>query len=612
MNETITQEEEGKQSATVNRTQRERKIKKLITKYEETIFAFFRELKIPTRYREIVRAFIIASGGETVFEASYRELTNILFKSSSLDYEANRASVRHTVKNLLRWQKNRQIQLVRLIEKGRKKKLPEGGEEYLPSRYELILLDELVKVLHEGERKGMEQRIKEAVARIKGSYVPEPDKPEVAPRYMMERWRKSAMTLFGKTMEQAEALNINPVEYGRQFLSDLSEAFCEFEEEYFERQNRRRRIEDFLSAENAASETQESFEESDFINDSILETYNGEGVQKHHINEGRKIHSDKHLSFFPPPERAYMSSINNVGNEEYLNKNSVFVSDENLLLEAAIHYARTGIPVFPLQNPIFEGDAVRCSCRDSQNCDKDIGKHPLTRYGSLDATTDLETIQAWWSRWPQANIGLLTGRGSNLFVLDVDPRSGGDYSLEHLQDTYGELPATLTAVTGSGGRHLFFKYPDVRIRNSTSLIARGLDIKSEGGYVVAAQSVHKSGAAYEWHGVNTAILDAPDWLIALILLAEEEAKEQQPNKQDTGRVLPAMLISGEKIKEGEGRNEYLFGQARGLVNSYGPEEVRRRIQAKNLALCVPPVDDKELEKLIKSAESYLSKSRLAA
>ena len=188
---------------------------------------------------------------------------------------------------------------------------------------------------------------------------------------------------------------------------------------------------------------------------------------------------------------------------------------------AALHYALAGYPVFPLQNPIFMGDSVRCSCRDWQTCNK-VGKHPRTRYGVKDATTDLETIRQWWQKWPNANIGIPTGKKSGIFVLDIDPKSGGHYSLEDLEDAYGELPGTLKQRTGSNGAHRIFRYPEVRIKNSTSEIGRGLDIRSDGGYIVAAPSLHASGNRYEWHGINTPIEDAPDWLIALILIAEEE------------------------------------------------------------------------------------------
>ena len=96
-------------------------------------------------------------------------------------------------------------------------------------------------------------------------------------------------------------------------------------------------------------------------------------------------------------------------------------------LDAALAYARAGLAVLPLHHPIGEG---KCSCRKA--CGS-IGKHPHTRNGYYDATTDEATISAWWERWPNANIGIATGMISGLVVLDVDPKNGGDANLEELE-----------------------------------------------------------------------------------------------------------------------------------------------------------------------------------
>jgi putative DNA primase/helicase len=339
------------------------------------------------------------------------------------------------------------------------------------------------------------------------------------------------------------------------------------------------------------------------------DSYGKRGMEKHHINfrgnlEG-KLPSDKRTSPF-----SFDSESDRDIN--FLNFFSTTDENGNQILEAAHTYAKAGYCVFPLQNLVVENNFVRCSCKDWKNCDRQ-GKHPRTWHGLLDATTDLETIKFWWTKWANANIGLVTGKKSNMFVLDVDVKSGGLYSLEDLQYDYGELPATLNAITGSGGRHYIFKYPDVKLKNSTSKIRRGLDIKSDGGYIVAPPSQHLSGGHYIWHGVNTPIVDAPNWLIALILLAEENAKQgKQVNSVDaSGFIAPP--ISNEPIFEHDGRNTYIFNQARGLVNSYSPEEVERRIRAKNLARCVPPLDDTELARILMSAERYrVKKARVAA
>src|SRR5256885_2269598 len=97
------------------------------------------------------------------------------------------------------------------------------------------------------------------------------------------------------------------------------------------------------------------------------------------------------------------------------------------MLEAALEYALAGLPVFPLHHAVAGG----CSCSDPGCTDK--AKHPRTRNGLDDASTDPEVIAAWWRRWPDANIGIRTGLPAGLAVLDVDPRHGGIAALEQLE-----------------------------------------------------------------------------------------------------------------------------------------------------------------------------------
>jgi bifunctional DNA primase/polymerase-like protein len=558
------------------------KIKKKIKKYEETIFSFFRELNLPTKFREIVRAYIVASDGNTIFEASYNDLTNILFKRSPLRFQGNKNRTRSNVRALKKWQQDNGVEIVRILEEGKIRRTSDGSEEYLKTKYELVLLDELVQVIYTCPSQEINKRVKEVVAKMKEINVPEKNK-KTPTLFKLQRTRSTLFTLFGKSLEQAKEINLDPIKYGERLLTELNGTFNELAELLTEKQNRERRISEFMGATNLAE----------------INSYENEGVADSHThslgNSDQNLPSDKRI----PP--VYTSSEIDL-DIDFLSS-EISENTDSQLLNAALNYAKAGYPVVPLHTPVFEN---RCSCRDWKTCEKP-GKHPRTWHGLKDATTNLETVKFWWRKWPNANIGLLTGKRSNVFVLDVDPKSGGLYSLEEFQDSYCQLPATLTAISGSGGRHLIFKYPDVRIKNSASLIARGLDIKSDNGYIVAAPSLHISGERYQWHGVNTPILDAPDWLIAVILLAEEEVKQDNQTISEDGLGISPPLISNEPIKEHEGRNTYLFNQARGLVNSYSPEEVKKRIQAKNLARCVPPVDDGELEGILKSAESYRHK-----
>lgn len=139
-------------------------------------------------------------------------------------------------------------------------------------------------------------------------------------------------------------------------------------------------------------------------------------------------------------------------------------------------------------------------------------KRPATRHGVKDATTDKASVIRTWSVQGNANVAIATGAASNIVVLDVDPRNGGDASLAELERQHGELPDTLRASTGGGGRHYYFS-ADGPV--ASGVLAPGLDVKGDGGYVVAPPSVHPSGAPYRWESepAAKALAAPPPWLV---------------------------------------------------------------------------------------------------
>lgn len=183
------------------------------------------------------------------------------------------------------------------------------------------------------------------------------------------------------------------------------------------------------------------------------------------------------------------------------------MTDDTGLGQWAARYATSGLPVLPLHT-IRDG---RCTCRRA-DCDRNAGKHPLAElvpHGKDDATTDLAAVVAWWDRWPWANIGIRLPAG--LVVLDVDPRNGGATALEQLTRVHTVLPPTLTARTGSGGLHIWLAYSG----SARGQLCRGVDVKTERGYVVAPPSLHACGRRYEWLvGLPTA--KAPRWVRRLL------------------------------------------------------------------------------------------------
>ena len=159
------------------------------------------------------------------------------------------------------------------------------------------------------------------------------------------------------------------------------------------------------------------------------------------------------------------------------------------LVCSALEYAARGWFVIPLHSPTARG----CSCGRA-DC-QSPAKHPRTAHGLKDASRESATIREWWERWPDANIGILTGPESGFFVLDVDGKQGEE-SLIELERRGCHLPDTYTVRTGGGGQHLYFLWlQGADVRNSQSKIAPGLDIRGQGGYVAAPPSLHASGAA---------------------------------------------------------------------------------------------------------------------
>ncbi len=169
------------------------------------------------------------------------------------------------------------------------------------------------------------------------------------------------------------------------------------------------------------------------------------------------------------------------------------------LLDHALQLARKGFRVFPL--------APR-------------SKRPLVDRFTARSSVDETTIRKWWGKWPEANIGISL---QGLLVIDVDGETGAE-SLAKLRERR-ELPPTATVITGSGGKHLFFKLPaGVRciprtldagtLKHFTDLDK--IDLKGSGGLVVGAGSVNSKGNPYSWITEPESVADitpAPQWMI---------------------------------------------------------------------------------------------------
>jgi hypothetical protein len=251
----------------------------------------------------------------------------------------------------------------------------------------------------------------------------------------------------------------------------------------------------------------------------------------------------------------------------------------------ALRLANRALPVLPLHS-IHDGV---CTCSKGQDCGS-AGKHPRTLNGVKDATTDTKTIASWWTRWPDANIGIATGRVSSLVVLDVDPRHGGDDSLDVLIGQHGHLPDTVEVLTGGNGRHIYFAHEGVDgVGNSSSKLGPGLDIKTDGGFVVAPPSLHSSGQRYEWevssHPNDKVPLQPPPWLVDA--LSETSGGSPSSDGADRGSdsVDPAEVLAG--FPEGE-RDDRIYRYACSLRARDTPRSEAEVLVLSAAAACSPP------------------------
>jgi putative DNA primase/helicase len=165
-------------------------------------------------------------------------------------------------------------------------------------------------------------------------------------------------------------------------------------------------------------------------------------------------------------------------------------------LTSALELVARGFNVIPLHG-VDENGGCTCGALDCSG----PGKHPRIRQWISRATTDPAVIEQWWMAWSDSNVGVATGRRSGIVVVDVDPRNGGSGALDEIQHGF-DLPATLTARTGGGGLHLYFRYPvGLIVRDLPALKKwkhRGIDVQADRKLVVAVGSRHASGSAYEW------------------------------------------------------------------------------------------------------------------
>jgi putative DNA primase/helicase len=144
-------------------------------------------------------------------------------------------------------------------------------------------------------------------------------------------------------------------------------------------------------------------------------------------------------------------------------------------------------------------------------------------HGFHDATKDAFTIAEWWSKYPDAGIGIATGDISDFFAVDVDPVHSGEETFKRHIATFGQLPKTITALTGSGGHHYLFKMPKLDVRNTAGKLGIGIDTRGNGGYIATAPTIHPCGTPYKWiePPSKTTLAESPEWILKMLFANKE-------------------------------------------------------------------------------------------
>lgn len=233
-------------------------------------------------------------------------------------------------------------------------------------------------------------------------------------------------------------------------------------------------------------------------------------------------------------------------------------------------------------------------------------KVPLSPHGFKDATKDPAQIRRWWGAHPEANVGTVCDW---FFVVDVDPRNGGDRVLGEWREKHGEFPRTWEALTGSGGLHLYFEHDNVLDAIPLGKLVDGIDIKGGSrGYVLLPPSVNKSGP-YRWRVKPTdcEIAAAPQWLLDLIVSIKRKPEPTRAPVDvsrfaDIDRVARARRYAGHipGAVSGQGGHDATIRAAAVIARGFAlREDEAFAVLSEWNRTCEPPWSDADLKRKIR-------------
>lgn len=256
-------------------------------------------------------------------------------------------------------------------------------------------------------------------------------------------------------------------------------------------------------------------------------------------------------------------------------------------LEVALKYAELGWAVLPTSKS---------------------SKRPLISGGSRSATTDQNTIRSWWAEFPSANIGIATGKISGFWVVDVDMKDGKN-GIKALEEFAGGTLAVeddqLIQTTASGGLHYLFQIPDgEEIRNAQGVV-EGVDIRGEGGYIIAAPSamnIEGEWIEYRWNDLSSTVHQPPEWAVRL-------SKQVPPTATADGKFDVRQVIDG--IPRGN-RDAGLFKFACLLRQREIPIDLAEAFVVTAGQNCTPPFDEHVARKKVHQVYATYSEGGSAA
>ncbi|MFO0610659.1 MAG: VapE family protein [Polyangiales bacterium] len=284
---------------------------------------------------------------------------------------------------------------------------------------------------------------------------------------------------------------------------------------------------------------------------------------------------------------------------------------ERSTLEAALAYLARGWGVVPLWPVVERNGALVCSCKDGEACGKHTGKHPGVP--AVERFDDAARVRALWDaarRNNGAEPGVAVATGGGLVVIDVDPRHGGDASWDALVAGRESEVETYAVKTGSGGAHYYFTCAR-RVPNSSSRVAPGIDVRGEGGYVVAPPTLHESGARYE-------LLDArplrplPSWLFDAACARVRPARIARARRDGGAGALGAQVSVPDSIPEGSRKDTLMRAGCSLRARGLDADAIADALLLLNAGRCAPPLAEGEVEELARDLCQRYPAGRSAA